>query len=95
MEYEVCNITHKRCYSKVDAQYEVNLARKKHWKRSSRKCVPRRVYKCEFCGAYHLTKETKYDYGKTLHRVSTRNTNERRRVKRMEESIFRYRREYQ
>ena len=93
MEYEVCPRTHKRCYSKTDAQYTVNQARRKHW-RNTIKDVPKRVYLCQFCGAYHLTKEAKYDRGKERKALSTRYTCERRRIKGMEEIIYRYSREY-
>ena len=94
MEYKTCPVTHKRCYSKTDAQYTVNHARRKHW-RNSIKDIPKRVYLCRFCGAYHLTKqEAKHDNGKTQNAISTRLTDERRRIKRMEEVIYRYTREY-
>ena len=94
MEYKICEKTHKRCYSKTDAQYTVNLARKKHW-RNCAADVPKRVYFCEFCGAWHLTKEeAKFDNGKKRKSLSTRYSNERRRIKGMEEIIYRYSREY-
>ena len=94
MGYEICKKTGKRCYSKVDAQYTVNQARRKHW-RNSIKNVPKRVYYCKACGAYHLTKEeAKYDNGNKRKKVSERYSDERRRIERMEESIFRYSREY-
>ena len=32
--YEWCEVANKRSYTKEDAQYAVNLARKKHWKKS-------------------------------------------------------------
>ena len=94
MEYQVCSVTNKRCYSKTDAQYTVNQARRKHW-RNTIKDVPKRVYLCRFCGAYHLTKqEAKNDRGKTRDTLSTRYSRERRRIKGMEEIIYRYSREY-
>ena len=95
MEYRFCEKTGKRCYSKTDANYSVNQASRKHW-RNSIKNIPKRVYFCRFCKSYHLTKqEAKHDYGKTRNKVSARKADERRRIKGMEESIFRYRREYQ
>lgn len=93
MEYLVCHVTNKRCYSKTDAHYTVNQARRKHW-RNTIKDVPKRVYLCQFCGAYHLTKEAKYDRGKARNTLSNRYSNERRRIKGMEEIIYRYSREY-
>ena len=58
MEYEICEQSGKRCYSKVDAQRTVNLATKKHWKNKTAD-VPKRVYLCPFCSSYHLTKEAR------------------------------------
>lgn len=94
MEYEKCSVTKKRCYSKVDAQRAVNLATKKHWKNKN-PVVPKRVYFCRFCSSYHLTKEAvKHDGNKKRKTLSFRHTDERRRIERMEEDIFRYSREY-
>lgn len=95
MEYELCERTGKRCYSKVDAQRAVNLATKRHWKNKTPD-VPKRVYFCPFCSSFHLTKEAKKNDGhKERDKRKTRYSNERRRIERMEEDIFRYRREYQ
>lgn len=94
MEYRICTKTKKRCYSKTDAQYTVNMARKRHWKNSAPN-VPKRCYYCTSCRAWHLTKEeAKYDRGKKRKALSTRYSNERRRIKGMEEVIHRYTREY-
>ena len=94
MEYDICSKTGKRCYSKEDAQYTVNLARKKHWRNCAAN-IPKRVYYCKTCGAYHLTKEkAKYDNSKKRNALSVRYSNERRRIKGMEEDIYRYTREY-
>lgn len=94
MEYETCARTGKRCYSRVDAQYLCNMATKKHWQ-YTKKDVPKRSYLCPFCHAYHLTKEkAKYDRNKKRNKLSARHTSERRRIKRMEEVIYRYSREY-
>lgn len=94
MEYELCSKTGKRCYSKTDAQRAVNLATKRHWK-NKMAVVPKRVYLCPFCSSYHLTKEAKkHDGNKKRKALSTRYTDERRRIKRMEEDIYRYTREY-
>lgn len=63
MEYEVCEATGKRCYSKTDAQTFVNAARKKHWNNQA-KHIPKRAYRCKTCGHWHLTKEENvYDHG--------------------------------
>ena len=95
MEYEICEQSGKRCYSKVDAQRTVNLATKKHWKNKTAD-VPKRVYLCPFCSSYHLTKEARKNDGhKERDKRKTRYSNERRRIERMEKDIFRYRREYQ
>jgi hypothetical protein len=94
MEYEICEKTGKRCYSLKDAQYTVNQATRKHFKNTI-KNVPKRVYYCRSCRAYHLTKEkAKYDGNKKRNQLSTRYSNERRRIERMEEDIYRYSREY-
>ena len=94
MEYEICERTGKRCYSKQDAQRTVNQATKKHWKNKTAD-VPKRVYMCPFCSSYHLTKEaSKHDGNKERNRRKTRYSNDRRRAERMEEVILRYRREY-
>ena len=94
MEYTYCNKTGKRCYTKKDAQYAINLATKKHWRRTMAD-VPKRIYFCYEWGWWHLTKEaTKYDGHKTREKKQTRYSNERRRIKRMEDDIYRYSREY-
>lgn len=94
MEYRICPKTNKRCYSKEDARHTVNMARKRHWK-SGAADVPKRIYYCETCRAWHLTKqEAKFDGNKKQKSLSLRYTNERRRIARMEEDIYRYSREY-
>lgn len=94
MEYQICEKTKKRCYSKTDAQYTINLANKKHWKHCPSD-IPKRVYYCKFCKAWHLTKEkAKYDGNKTKAKRKTRFADERRRIERMETIIHRYTREY-
>lgn len=91
---ELCETTGKRCYSKKDAQSEVNAASRRHWANQA-KHIPKRVYLCPFCKAYHLTKqEAMYGRHEKRKKNERRHTDERRRIKRMEESIFRYSREY-
>ena len=94
MDYQICQKSGKRCYSKHHAQSVVNLATKKHWKNKN-SVVPKRVYFCYECGWWHLTKEIKKDGNKAKRKSAERYSNERRRAERMEEDIFRYRREYQ
>jgi len=94
MEYRICEISGKRCYSKTDAQRAVNQATSRHWKNKAAD-IPKRVYLCPFCSSYHLTKEAKeHDGNKERNKSKTRYTDERRRAERMEKIIFRYTREY-
>lgn len=58
--YEYCEVMHKRCYSKQDAGYTVNFAKKhKSNRRTPTGKVPIRYYLCQFCNKYHLTSENK------------------------------------
>lgn len=92
--YEWCEVANKRSYTKEDAQYAVNLARKKHWKKTMAE-IPKRYYYCPSCNLFHLTKQgATNDRREERERKMARHTNERRRIERMEEVIFRYRREY-
>lgn len=94
MEYLICSTSHKRCYQKKDAQYTVNLANKKHWKNRPSK-IPKRIYYCNDCGYYHLTKEVVYNEGRDKRKARARRyTDERKRLKRMDADIHRYTREY-
>lgn len=90
-----CKETGKQCLSKEDAQYILNRAKQKHWKRRMKE-IPKRHYLCRFCGYYHLTKQKPHREGiEKRIKNKTRYTNERRRAARMEKDIYRYRREYQ
>ena len=92
--YEWCEVANKRSYTKEDAQYAVNLARKKHWKKTMAE-IPKRYYYCSSCNLFHLTKQgATNDRREERERKMARQTNERRRIERMEEVIYRYRREY-
>ena len=59
---EKCPCTGKVCYaSERDASGALNFfrtARGRHGK--LRKKIPKRVYRCEFCGNYHLTHHKKW-----------------------------------
>lgn len=54
-----CKQTGKICYTAELATQRINSASKKHNRRTrgvqSRKITPKRKYKCEFCGYFHLT----------------------------------------
>ena len=94
MTYEICETTGKRCYDKVSANTEVNTAIKKHWKTRAKK-IPTRVYFCTHCNHYHLTSEVRRDEGRgRIKRREKRQSDERRRIERMETVIRRYTREY-
>lgn len=89
-----CDFEGKRCYTLKDANTLVNAARRRHWDNEA-KHIPKRAYFCKRCGYYHLTKSlVKHNGNKKRKTVSFRNTNERRRIERMEEDIRRYTREY-
>ena len=54
MEIEYCSETGKKCYSQKvanDIIRKVKKARNSHRPKS----IPKRSYKCQFCGYYHLT----------------------------------------
>ena len=92
---ELCKTTGKACYTtKRDAQTVCNGARVKHWENQAKR-IPKRVYECPFCHYWHLTKEIPENERreKTKKRAS-RLASERRRIKGMEEIIYRYSREY-
>lgn len=51
---EYCEVTHKICYSQKEANNII--ASVKHWKRCRKpKQIPKRAYRCKYCGCYHLT----------------------------------------
>lgn len=54
-EREYCPVTYKVCYLSVrEANECVNkLKHSRHTKKG--KVIPKRVFKCQFCGAFHLT----------------------------------------
>lgn len=56
MEYDICEKTGKRCYSKKDANNAMHAA-KNH---SHKKRIPLRSYYCSYCGTYHLTHFSSY-----------------------------------
>lgn len=88
-----CDFEGKCCYSLKDANTLINAARKRHWDNEA-KHIPRRAYFCSKCGYYHLTKMVKHDGNKKRNTMSFRNTDERRRIEKMEADIRRYTREY-
>ena len=88
-----CDFEGKRCYSLKDANTLINMARRRHWDNEAKR-IPKRAYFCSKCGYYHLTKSVKHNGNKKRKTVSFRNTNERRRIERMEADIRRYTREY-
>ena len=50
MKYEICSVTHKRCYTEKNAAECIQIA-KKH----NNKYIPKRKYYCKHCGFWHLT----------------------------------------
>lgn len=56
MEYEICPVSGKRCYSKKEANNAMHCAKYK----SHKKKIPLRSYYCAACGTYHLTHYTNY-----------------------------------
>lgn len=53
-EREYCEVTGKVCYSEKSANSIVNAARRSR-RRQKTQFIPQRSYRCQFCGAYHLT----------------------------------------
>lgn len=51
MEYDICEKTGKRCYSKKEANNVIHAAKRK----SAKKRIPLRSYYCTKCRTYHLT----------------------------------------
>lgn len=94
MSEKRCSFENKKCYTQKEASALINMARKHHYAEKA-KHIPKRAYYCNKCGFYHLTKEAvKHDGNKKRNSLSFRNTNERRRIERMEADIRRYTREY-
>jgi hypothetical protein len=53
-ERKYCEETNKKCYSQKEASDVIRKAKKA--RNSHRpKTIPKRSYKCEFCGYFHLT----------------------------------------
>lgn len=55
IEREYCPVTYKVCYNTArEAQGTITkLKKSRHTKKG--KSIPKRVFKCEFCGYFHLT----------------------------------------
>ena len=66
---QICKVTGKVSYSRVEAGQIVNGCRKhntaSHIYRGS--SIPKRIYKCEYCGRYHTT-HYKYEREKGFHK---------------------------
>lgn len=56
--FETCNVTGKRCLTYAQARTHLNLYKSHHVKMHGKK-IPKREYRCEFCGCYHLTSTIK------------------------------------
>lgn len=58
-ELERCKVTGKLCYTSELARKVVNKASKNHHRRTrgvrNNKNIPKRIYKCQYCGYFHLT----------------------------------------
>lgn len=50
----VCWKTGKVCYSYREAHFQLNSWKRRRGK-GRRKHIPKRAYRCEWCGLYHLT----------------------------------------
>lgn len=74
-EREVCSISGKICYSKREAGCIINDI--KRFKNARTKNVPKRFYKCKFCGNWHLTHFKRFETCKrTLQKYGPRGLKE-------------------
>lgn len=73
---QLCNHSGKRCYSESTANIVLSQF-KRHTGKTPKGSIPKRKYRCEFCGYWHLTSRTFYGAPKKFKYKKKRRTDDR------------------